>query len=409
MTVLSPFDASGRLPEADLQEQIDSWNPAVEKSTDSFSTKAKRKSIYSSLKSEHFSPDSDSTVAQFTPEYKTDVYSFLQNYAKQDFRLAAFHLVTTLLLYFSFFFLDQQLRWCFLIPHALTNVRLFIILHDCGHKSFFTDYHTRFGKLDLNYITGFLISFASLMPFNHWIIGHNHHHKHSNNLDRNQQSQISPFTTEQFARQTPFMRLLLYFIYGPYTVWLTTPFLMHFILLRFKSTKWEFLYHTFFQYFIWNYFGSMCVLQLYASLFFSSAMGFFLFTVQHTFPNAYRRRQDTWDYFANGMLGSSRLVVPPLLNWGSFGIEYHHIHHLNSRIPCYNIQRCHEDGLKRGLFRNVPTFTVWEAIPYRNYTLYNEIDEVFENAYNFLPSESARCVVQQYDTLRKVYTSPHSR
>jgi acyl-lipid omega-6 desaturase (Delta-12 desaturase) len=45
-----------------------------------------------------------------------------------------------------------------------------------------------------------------------------------------------------------------------------------------------------------------------------------------------------------GLLGSTYLLVPWYLKWSTLGIEYHHIHHLTTRIPCYKLQECHEEA-----------------------------------------------------------------
>ena len=89
-----------------------------------------------------------------------------------------------------------------------------------------------------------------------------------------------------------------------------------------------------------------------------------------------------------------------MLAWITFGIEYHHIHHLNSRVPSYNLQKCHDEGMKKGLFKHVPTFTLKQALPFRNFGIYNELEEVFENAYSYLPSENAKNACKVYDLIR---------
>ena len=40
-----------------------------------------------------------------------------------------------------------------------------------------------------------------------------------------------------------------------------------------------------------------------------------------------------WDRYAAAFDGSSFLQVPPLLKFFTLGIEYHHIHHLDIRVP----------------------------------------------------------------------------
>ena len=54
------------------------------------------------------------------------------------------------------------------------------------------------------------------------------------------------------------------------------------------------------------------------------------------------------------MKGSSFYRLPALLNWFSGNIGYHHIHHLSSRIPNYNLRACHES---EPFFQQVPELT----------------------------------------------------
>lgn len=40
--------------------------------------------------------------------------------------------------------------------------------------------------------------------------------------------------------------------------------------------------------------------------------------------------------------GSTWVYIPPVLDFFTLGIEYHHIHHLNTRVPSYSLRACHE-------------------------------------------------------------------
>jgi len=86
----------------------------------------------------------------------------------------------------------------------------------------------------------------------------------------------------------------------------------------------------------------------------------YLFHAQHTFDGVYKRRTEDWDFYANGLLGSSYIQIPEALKWFSCGIEYHHIHHLNVAVPSYKIRECHEAAEE--LWEEVPKFGL-EAIP----------------------------------------------
>jgi omega-6 fatty acid desaturase (delta-12 desaturase) len=72
------------------------------------------------------------------------------------------------------------------------------------------------------------------------------------------------------------------------------------------------------------------------------SVGVYLFYLQHQFEDAYWERGADWDYVAAALKGSSFFKLPKVLQWFSGNIGFHHVHHLSSRIPNYNLQRCHE-------------------------------------------------------------------
>lgn len=64
----------------------------------------------------------------------------------------------------------------------------------------------------------------------------------------------------------------------------------------------------------------------------------FLYVVQHAFEGVYRVPRAQYNRAAAALLGSSYLSVPRWWAWATLGVEYHHIHHLNARVPCYRLK-----------------------------------------------------------------------
>jgi omega-6 fatty acid desaturase (delta-12 desaturase) len=64
----------------------------------------------------------------------------------------------------------------------------------------------------------------------------------------------------------------------------------------------------------------------------------FLYSVEHTYEGVYRVPQAEFNRTAAGLLGSSYLSVPWWWRWATAGVEYHHFHHLNARVPCYRMR-----------------------------------------------------------------------
>ena len=69
----------------------------------------------------------------------------------------------------------------------------------------------------------------------------------------------------------------------------------------------------------------------------SSAVGAYLFFAQHTFPGARLRTGREWDYIFAALNSSSYIRMSRLMCWFTGNIGYHHVHHLNSKIPFYRL------------------------------------------------------------------------
>ena len=81
--------------------------------------------------------------------------------------------------------------------------------------------------------------------------------------------------------------------------------------------------------------------------------------MQHQFEDAYWERGENWDFVAAALKGSAFLQLPRVLQWFTGNIGYHHVHHLSSRIPNYNLQACHES---HPMFQEVYRMTILGAV-----------------------------------------------
>jgi omega-6 fatty acid desaturase (delta-12 desaturase) len=103
-----------------------------------------------------------------------------------------------------------------------------------------------------------------------------------------------------------------------------------------------------------------------------------LFHLQHQVNTGYYKKYDETDIFTYDkaqLHGASMLQIPWFLKWATFGIEYHHIHHLTPRIPSYNLQRCHEDNEQ--LFNKITKVGYLQAFKSLFHTLYDEKKEKY--------------------------------
>ena len=94
-----------------------------------------------------------------------------------------------------------------------------------------------------------------------------------------------------------------------------------------------------------------------------------MFYVQHQFEDVYWERDDEWDYTRAALEGSSFYKLPKILQWFTGNIGFHHIHHLSSRIPNYNLERCHNS---HPIFTRVKPITFWSSLKTMSLRLWDE-------------------------------------
>ena len=84
------------------------------------------------------------------------------------------------------------------------------------------------------------------------------------------------------------------------------------------------------------------------------------------------------------------LKLPKILQFFTGNIGLHHVHHLNARIPNYNLQRAHDEN---PIFHDVPTLSFWQALQTVKLKLWDEDRGVlvsFAQARETPPSRSVQ-------------------
>jgi len=71
--------------------------------------------------------------------------------------------------------------------------------------------------------------------------------------------------------------------------------------------------------------------------FVASAIGSYLFYAQHNFPGVSFYDRAGWAYEKAALESSSYMKTGPIMAWFTANIGYHHIHHLNHRVPFYRL------------------------------------------------------------------------
>ena len=230
-------------------------------------------------------------------------------------------------------------------------VRIFIIQHDCGHGSFFRSRRA-------NNILGSICSLMTLTPYAFWRRQHARHHGCWNNLDRRAASGLdiysSCLTLAEYLRLGSWRRRLYRLAQNPVISHLMLPPLVFFVLYRvpFDAAKGWRREHR--AVYVTNIalagligglglmigFGRMAAVQI-PVMAVASMIGVWLFSIQHRFENTVWTTDEVWIFTKAALAGSSHLHLPRILQWFSGNIGFHHVHHLNPRIPNYRLEECH--------------------------------------------------------------------
>jgi omega-6 fatty acid desaturase (delta-12 desaturase) len=102
---------------------------------------------------------------------------------------------------------------------------------------------------------------------------------------------------------------------------------------------------------------------------FGGAAGVWLFYVQHQYEEVYWEREENWDVVRASLDGSSYYKLPKILQWFTGNIGLHHIHHLEARIPNYQLQEC-QDSI--GIFQEVEPLTLGKSLKSLRLKLWDE-------------------------------------
>ncbi len=249
---------------------------------------------------------------------------------------------------------------------AALLVRVTIFQHDCGHYAFFRSPRA-------NHVLGHFCTLFNLTPLCFWLRQHAHHHTMINNLDRGDRGILAECLTVAEYRALPRGKRLAYrltrepLIFYPLIAPLTMAVGTRLTLTCEKAWKAErtnihlanaalgLMYGALGWAFGW---AEVALVQL-PILVFGSAVGMWLDFLGHKFPGSVWVHNEDWRLARAAMAGCGYFRLPKVLQWFSGNIGIHHIHHLNPRIPNYNLQRCHDDN---PAFHDAKSFTLWQGI-----------------------------------------------
>jgi len=248
-------------------------------------------------------------------------------------------------------------------PAAGFMLRTFIVFHDCAHGSFLPSKRA-------NARVGAALGLVLYQPFMCWRHSHAVHHATAGDLDRRGVGDVQTLTVAEY-RAAPWKRRLGYRLFrnpfvmfglGPIFAMVLTPRLFSRSQrprVRRSVIGTNLALVTTIGLLCWLVGWREFLLVQMPLFVIAGGVGVWLFYVQHQFEDTYWQSKGGWSYADAGLRGSSYLKLPKLLQFFTGNIGLHHVHHLNARVPNYNLQRAHDDN---PIFHGVPELSVWDGL-----------------------------------------------
>ncbi len=226
------------------------------------------------------------------------------------------------------------------IAAGFVIVRLFVIYHDHQHKSILN-------KSKAADILFTIFGFYVLAPTGIWSRSHDYHHKNNSKLYSASIGSYPIYSKQKFLKSSKSEQRHYLFIRHPLTI--AFGFIFAFmwgmcfqsIINRFSKhidSLVALIVHFAYQFAVFYFLGWHTWILLCAiPHFISGAMGAYLFYAQHNFPGATFKGNEDWTYEGAALESSSYMELSAPLKWATANIGYHHIHHINARIPFYRL------------------------------------------------------------------------
>ena len=310
------------------------------------------------------------TAAQAATRQRPEWCDALDPYARPHLGRSLLDIATSVVPYLALSVVMYQLLdvsyWLVLavsIPASGFLLRSFILFHDCTHGSFLP---WRRANNAFGVFCGLLV----MQPFHNWRHHHVAHHGSAGDLDRRGTGDVPTLTVAEYQARSWRGRLGYWLFRHPLVMFGIGPIWSLVIGPRFLPKEASRLMR---RSVIWTNvavavaIAGLCLwigpweyfLIQIPTVVLAGTAGVWLFYVQHQFEDVYWENTDNWSYTEAALQGSSYLKLPQPLQFFTGNIGLHHVHHLNARIPNYNLQRAHDEN---DIFRQVPVLTFWQGI-----------------------------------------------
>ncbi len=252
-------------------------------------------------------------------------------------------------------------------------VRIFIIFHDCCHGSFFKN-------RKLNHLVGNITGVITMFPYEKWRREHSIHHATSSNLNKRGTGDVWIMTVDEYVNASKLERLRYRLYRNPFVMFVLGPLFLFLVSNRRnrkdarRKERINTHAHTIsiiainglLIYFLG--FANYLIVQL-PIMFIAGSLGIWLFYVQHQFEDSYFEDEAEWDYVKAAIDGSSFYKLPKILQWITGNIGYHHVHHLNPKVPNYHLEEVH---MSTPPLQEATTITMKSSLKSIRFRLYDE-------------------------------------
>lgn len=271
---------------------------------------------------------------------------FTQENRSKSWRLTMSSFGVVLLFHSAIFMIDLwYLQVLFGVLAGLSLVRFFVIYHDFMH-------HSILRKSNFAMALFSLFGLYILIPKSIWKRSHDHHHHHNSKLYGSSIGSFPIVTKKKFQTLSDTEQRLYLFIRHPLSILFSYVFAFIFgtCIRSFAASPkrhWDSLVSLAFH------FGLLAILlstigwqQTFLGfllpIFVAHALGSYLFYAQHNFPGVTFEDKNGWTYIKAALNSSSYMKMNPIMQWFTANIGYHHIHHVNARIPFYRLPEVYQ-------------------------------------------------------------------
>jgi len=223
---------------------------------------------------------------------------------------------------------------------GLLMTRMFVIYHDFQHEAIF-----RRSAIMKIFMTFFGI--VGLAPVSIWDESHEHHHHNNSKFSTFVVGSFPDVSTTTFKNLSKAGRIKYLFIRHPLMIAFgyIPIFLVSFCLWPFFENPkryWDCgvaaVIHVAIAVTLYIVGGfSLLLYTLLMPSLFMYALGGYIFYAQHNFPGVFLRDNENWDYLDAALNSSSYIRMNRIMQWFTANIGFHHIHHVNPRIPFYRL------------------------------------------------------------------------